>query len=191
MLEIEAKIKVDGHESVRGELRAAGARFVTRVLERNHIYDSPSGSLRKAGRALRIRACRVLDGEPVGSIITFKGPVQSGAYKTRHEVNLPVASSDRARELLGALGFVEIARFEKRREVWKLEAAEIDLDELPHLGTFVEIEAPDEETVGRIQDRLGLRGCEHVSKSYLTLLDRACREKGISSRAIEFDSSDK
>jgi adenylate cyclase class IV len=49
----------------------------------------------------------------------------------------------------------------------------VELDELPHLGCFVEIEGPDEQSVLAVRDRLGLAG-PGITKSYLAMLDAHC-----------------
>ena len=58
---------------------------------------------------------------------------------------------------------------EKKRRVWQLNKCEIALDELPLLGTFVEIEGPDSETIANVQKKLGLGNLPHIGKSYALL----------------------
>ena len=45
-----------------------------------------------------------------------------------------------------------------------------DMTIMPDLGTFVEIEGPDEATIHRVQKTLGLETCTHVSESYACLV---------------------
>jgi len=188
MLEIEAKLKVDSHAPVRERLEACSARFAYRVLEENHILDWADGSLRAAGCGLRVRRCRVLGGRPVSDTLTYKGPRQPGPYKKRLEINLAVESAEAACALLAALGCVQVMRFEKKREVWELDGCEVALDEVPHLGSYVEIEGPDNEAIGRLQERMGLGNCPHISRGYASLLGEFCRAEGLDVTAIAFPS---
>ena len=62
--------------------------------------------------------------------------------------------------------------------------AQVELDELPLLGTFVEIEGPDEKTIHQVQQRIGLSEHRHIEASYLSLLSDFCRRTGSSSRRV-------
>ncbi len=189
-IEIEAKFAVAELEGVRGRLRTAGAAYVGRVLECNRFFDRADAGLRAAGCGLRVRSVRVLDGPAVAATVTFKGPVQGGAFKTRQECELAVSDADRAAELLTLLGFAESFLFEKRRESWRLGACMIELDELPFVGTFVEIEGPSEAAIRDVQAQLALggRACERAS--YLALIVRHCEQAGISQRLLRMPDSE-
>ena len=77
-------------------------------------------------------------------IITWKGPRQPGALKSREEVELTVTDPADAALLLEKLGYVKVLTFEKRRQSWQLGGCKVELDELPLLGSFVEVEGPGE-----------------------------------------------
>ena len=188
MLEIETKLKVESHEPIRERLKAVGADFISHVLERNFIFDRIDGSLRTAGCGLRVRETQPLNGAQSAALLTFKGPCRSSAYKSRTEINIVVDSGVRTREMLAALEFKEIMFFEKRRETWNLDSAQVELDELPLLGNFVEIEGPDEKTIHQVQQRIGLSEHRHIETSYLSLLSDFCRRTGSSSRRVCFDA---
>src|SRR6185436_13595210 len=143
-MELECKLAVDSHEPVRETLRAAKATRVGRVREINRLFDRADGSLRAAGCGLRIRRVTVLEGTGPGGSVTFKGPVQAGAYKLREEIETPVADPDAMERLLTALGYKVHVAFEKLRETWRLGGCLVELDELPRLGDFVEVEGPDD-----------------------------------------------
>ena len=59
---------------------------------------------------------------------------------------------------------------EKRRRLWRLGGCEVALDELPTLGSFVEIEGPDDERITDVQARLKLAKLPHVAKSYAQMI---------------------
>lgn len=178
-LEVEAKLKVSDHEGVRRELRIAGATLTGEVLEINRIFDSADGSLRAGGRGLRVRICRERGGRILRTILTYKGPQLPSNLKAREEIQVEVADPTAMTSLLAALGFVEILRFEKHRESWHLRDCSIELDELPHLGRFVEIEGPDEQSIHHIQTTLGLGNLPHIPDTYIAMLVRHCRKHGL------------
>ena len=168
--ELEAKFSVGAHEPVRDRLRELGARFVGRVMETNSIHDRPDGQLHKGGCGLRIRGIEMLAGEPQPATLTFKGPVEPSAFKKRREIELPLTDADAMRRLLSAIGLVEVFRFQKDRESWRLDNCRVELDEVPRLGRFVEIEGPSEGEVRSAQKALGLADAKHITRGYVGLL---------------------
>jgi len=171
-LEIEAKYSVAEHEPVRAKLRAAGATRLGCVMETNRFFDRSDESLRHAGCGLRVRAAEVIDGEPVSATITFKGPIRAGAMKVRPEFELNVADAHKAADLLAQLGFAEFFAFEKRRETWRLRDCLVELDELPRIGRYVEVEGPAEASVVAVAELVGLSTLSIERASYLALLMR-------------------
>jgi len=84
------------------------------------------------------------------------------------------------------LGYEKALIFEKKREIWQLDNCRVCLDELPLLGSFVEIEGADEERITRLQEKLGLGDVLHIPRSYATLMREELERKGISRREIFF-----
>jgi adenylate cyclase class IV len=171
-VENEAKFAVPSHGPIRDRLAAHSAERLGKVIEINFIYDwtpagetppSPIGARRRGGAALRVRSVEVLEGPDRPATITFKGPVEAGAFKKRTELELPLVEAEGMRRLLEAIGFVETVRFRKRRESWRLGECLVELDELPHLGCFVEIEGPDEWAIQRVRESLGLGNAEGLA----------------------------
>lgn len=187
-VEVEAKLKVDSHEPVRSRLRDAGAEYIGAGLESNRHYDSADGRLRAWDSVLRIRSVQPTDGEPPEPTLTYKGPRQPGQVKRRPEIEIGIADPEAAGRLLEALGFVPISTIEKRRESWRLLGCRVELDEVPHLGTFVEIEGPDEVRISHTQRALRLDHLEHVGPGYVALLIDYCRKHGLPLDRITFDT---
>lgn len=185
-LEIEAKMAVPDLQAVRDRLTALGAEPAGRTLEMNTFFDTEDRSLLAADEGLRLR--RNVS-EATGAdehVITYKGPRQHGQLKSREEVELTVASSDDAARLLESLGFVRMLAFEKRRETWKLGGCSVELDELPHLGPFVEVEGPADEPVLAVREQLGLVDRPIVKSSYVALLMGFLQERGNTKRIVTF-----
>src|SRR5215472_2475198 len=90
MEEIEIKFAVTETRPVTDELRKLGFRnAVDRHREKNYLFDDASGTLRGAGRVLRVR------NTPSSQTITFKGPVSTTSkLKHREEVECQVESAE-------------------------------------------------------------------------------------------------
>lgn len=168
--ELEAKIPVDAHDAIRDALKIAGATYVGRVLEINHLLDRDDCSLRDAGCGLRVRSIQVLDGDGPGATMTFKGPKQEGEFKKREEHETPVEKPAAALAILRGLGHTRELIFEKRRETWRIADCTIELDELPILGCFVEVEGPTGKAIQAVLTRLNLDAADSVTESYVALL---------------------
>jgi adenylate cyclase class 2 len=167
-VETEAKLKVDSLEQVEHKLRELGAEFVAEQLQNDSHLDDDSATLISADRCLRLRRQVVENSERY--ILTYKGARESSALKRRQEIEVEVSDGDSTRKLLSALGYEEMLVVEKKRRLWRLGHCEIALDELPLLGSFVEIEGPDEKEIADVQQRLGLADVPHVAESYAHLI---------------------
>lgn len=183
--ELEAKIKVVSCEPVRAKLQTLGAGRIYKVLEQNSIFDTPDQQLFKRGCGLRVRTCAG-EGDVPPATLTYKGPQEASTLKSRDEIETHVSDSQATMAILHALGFQPVIAFEKRREEWQLDGLSIELDEVPRLGCFVEIEGPDENTVARMQDKLGLAGEPSIQDSYIALLINHARENGLPFECIRF-----
>jgi adenylate cyclase class 2 len=171
-LEIEAKMKVDDLAALRRRLAAAGAKRAGEYLETNTFYDTPGASLRRAGRGLRLRANRDVRTGRTTHIVTFKGPRRAGPLKKRMELEFAVDDPAAFARVLKELGFVVSIRFRKRRQSWKLRGCSVDLDQLPSLGCFVEIEGPGDRQIMRVRTILGLADRPLIVQSYAALMAR-------------------
>ena len=185
-VEIEAKMSVADLEPVRARLRETGAESVGRFTETNTFFDTEDRSLLAADEGLRLRRNVNVERGSDEYIITYKGPRQHGLLKSRDEVEVTVANSDSATQLLERLGFLRMLSFEKRRESWKLGGCKIELDELPYLGSFVEVEGPSDEAVLGVRAQIGLVDRPIVRSSYIALLMGYLQERGQTRREITF-----
>jgi len=184
--ETELKIPVADLNGVRERLSAADAELRRRrQREVNVLFDTLDGALYGQGRALRLRRF----GQEW--ILTHKGPARySGQVKHREELELGVADGEVLAMILERLGLVPWVRYEKDREVWRLQVdleqegadaadpedltlaghdVEICLDHTP-LGDFVELEGP-ERVLGGACEQLGLDPGLAVRGSYVALWD--------------------
>jgi len=167
-IESEIKLAMEGPDSARAAVRALGAEpSRPRHFEDNVLYDDARRSLLASGRVLRLRRA---EGR---AIVTAKGPrlERADGVKSRPESEVEVADADAFEQVLHALGFQKVFRYQKHRQAWRWRDVEIVVDETP-IGTFLEIEGP----VGTIHEAaraLGRGPADYVSESYPSLFARA------------------
>jgi adenylate cyclase class 2 len=184
-LEIEAKFKVDSFEAVRRRLTELRGERICAVLESNHIFDTQDRGLFARGCGLRIRTCAG-QGRVPASTLTYKGPQTQSSLKSREELETHIDDADAARGILAGLGFTPVLVFEKRREKWRLSDCTIELDELPRLGCYVEIEGPTEQAVTSAQASLNLAHEQAITTTYIALLIEHARANHLPADHITF-----
>lgn len=149
--EIESKHPVRDLDLVLERIKSLGYRnggFATHVDE---YYDTTDRRLEREDFVVRLRTF----GE--SAIAGFKGPRThdvAGTYR-RIEIEVPAASPDQVREALRRHRLGRTWMLEKRRRDFRREGMPtISVDELPHLGFYVEIEGQP-VTIGVVERCLG------------------------------------
>jgi adenylate cyclase, class 2 len=183
-VEIEAKMKVESFEPVLAALRGHGATLLGRFVETDAFFDTADRTLLAADKGLRLRVAVDLATNKSESLLTHKGPVGVGPLKKREEIQTVVANPEAMARMLEQLGFVQSLRYQKRRESWRLESCRVELDEIPHLGRFVEIEGPGDEAVMKVREKLGLAGSTLIKASYVAMLTAHLQERGESTTEV-------
>jgi len=189
--EIEAKFKVAGHAAVRKALRREGAEYLATVLQTDRYFDTDERMLLGRDCGLRIRSLRCLrrgaeavDARPM---LTAKAPGPTTAKaKVRQEVQVRLDDEAAVVEVLGAMGLSPTFTVQKRRASYRLGGCLVELDELPLIGCFVEIEAPRENAIAAMCDRLGIDG-PPITDHYINLLIAACKRAGRPPTGVTFD----
>ncbi len=181
-VEIEAKLKVDSLRVVERKLGEVGAEFVAEQLQTDTYFDDAGAVLKSGDRALRLRQQRA--GQKENTFLTYKGAKEKSDFKKRREIEIEVGDGDSARMLISALGYEKKLVFEKKRRVWKLHDCVVCLDELPLLGSFVEIEGPDGESIADVQKKLGMSDLPHIVESYACLMQQKLRQLGKEQRQV-------
>ncbi|MBN1393163.1 MAG: class IV adenylate cyclase [Sedimentisphaerales bacterium] len=175
-IEIEAKLKVDSLEEIQRKLTALGAEFGQEQLQTDYHFDDMKMTLHKTDCCLRVR--RQLVNKNERFFLTYKGAKEKSLFKKRQEIEIEIADSDSILNLLSALGYEKVLTIEKKRLTWHLGDCIIALDELPLIGSFVEIEGPDEQKIAAVQKNLGLSGSPHIKKSYAALIKATLKKLG-------------
>lgn len=188
--EIEVKFMVRSLPEVKNRLLELGAVLETaRVHETNLRFDTRSGELSRARKALRLRKDNV-------SRLTFKGPQQAGETASiRQEIEFEVSDFFAARRFLEALGYSVSVIYEKYRTTYRLSDVLVTLDEMPY-GSFVEIEgaaAQEGETQAGMVVRLmsaasdlGLNWDARSSDSYLALFEKLRQARRLTIHDLTF-----
>lgn len=189
--EIEAKFRLADAAALRLRLPALGAQRVHTVQETNLILDTPARQLLGQGCGLRIRVAQPLDGAASPRVLlTYKRPrdpaLHGRGIKSREELELEVADEQNLVALFARLGFGPVLCYEKRRETWRLENAEVVLDELPLLGWFVELEARGSDVLESLRAQLGLDRETPVAETYPELTARWGTSSVDGSRVLRF-----
>ena len=189
--ETEVKYKVDRFDRVRRALRALGAEYRATAVQTDSYFDTPDGSLLKADKGLRLRQVRYLrharGRRDDRAQLTFKGPARrTRTVKIRREVQTHVDCPEAIGEILRCCGLSRVLVIQKRRATYRLGRCTVELDELPMLGRFVEIEGPRAGTVHAAAAKLKLPG-EPITDHYIRLLMRRCRRVGRGCLAVTFD----
>lgn len=169
-LEIEIKLRLESLDALRHSLTTVRATRVGMVREHNIFFDRPDRSLLAQDSGLRVRLTTSADHPEPQALLTFKGPPQTSGLHARLAYDLHLTPHDQIIPLLEALGFTRTLSFEKFRESWTLDHCLIELDELPHLGTFAEIEGPSEPEVLAVQQKLDLQDHPPIKPSYIAMV---------------------
>lgn len=178
MYEVELKFRLADPAVVLGRLHAWGAQGEAPLQQSDLYFNHPSRDFVQTDEAFRIRSIGDLN------FATYKGPVVDSQTKTRHEIEVGIASGAAAAaefgEMLVLLGFRQAGVVRKKRVIHRLEidgrAYELALDEVEGLGTYLEIETLANETqrsaardgILAIAAQLGLSKAER--KSYIALV---------------------
>lgn len=162
-MEYEAKFQLPHLVGIRKRVLECGGQLLQeRMLERNLRFDDEQGSLTDSYQVLRLRQDRDVT-------MTYKRGVER--FENRIEIELRVDDFNKARSFLESLGYSVMHEYEKYREIFTLNSAQVMLDELP-FGCFVEIEA---ESLGEVENQavvLGFNWQQRVQTTYLELFNR-------------------
>ncbi|MEK6899929.1 MAG: class IV adenylate cyclase [Nanoarchaeota archaeon] len=136
MREIEIKILEIDLPSTISKLEKLGAKKTFEGEMSAIYYDYEDRSLSGKGRLLRLRK----KGEK--SELTFKEKITQTDAKVMDELEVIVDDFDLTQAILKKLGLKEVKSAQKYRISYSIGAVHFELDTLPGIPTFLEIEAP-------------------------------------------------
>lgn len=181
-LELECKIPIDDRAALASRLHALGAEDCGEVYERNWVLDTPDRSLHASYTLLRLR---VEDGAE-HALLTIKKPARQSEFKSRQEYEVTVESKSAMLMALQALGYDVVWYYEKKRARWRYNGCTIALDDLPQIGSFIEIEAGTESRISEALQQLDINPNDHVDGTYRSLYEQYCEKYGHSVGDMEF-----
>ncbi len=189
--ETEAKFKVENFNAIRRKLCALGAKYQSTAIQTDSYFDTPKRVLLNGKKGIRIRNIRYVrtSGGPADKrpLLTYKGPrINNSRLKIRPEMETRIDDADAVIQVLKACGLKEVLRIQKRRASYKLGRCLVELDELPVIGNFVEIEAADEKAINRAIRKLDIEG-KPITDHYIALLSKACKLIGKGCVEVTFD----
>lgn len=186
--EIELKFPLAETGKMRERLLGLGFVSRGRSFEFNVVLDTPAGDLDSQRRLLRLRSAN-------GVKLTYKEPLEESdlgqRFKAKKESELELSSLDTMRHILHRLGFTSERIYEKYREHFthgnKVSA---EIDQLPQMGCFLEIEAPPER-MEEIIESLGLQLSDGLRENYFELYTAYCRKTGREPGDMRFSDQEK
>jgi predicted adenylyl cyclase CyaB len=127
--------------------------------------------------------------------LTYKEPHADPAlgsrFKAKQESELELSDLETMRHILHRLGFTSERVYEKYREHFTHpDGSAAELDRLPHMGHFLELEA-DPERIERIAAQLGLELTDGLRENYFALFTDHCRQTGLDCRDLKFEDEKK
>lgn len=160
--EIEAKFLEVNPGAIREKLKAIGAEQIYEEREMHRAtFDYPDSRLEKIGGWVRVRD------EKDKITFSYKQLNDRTLHGTK-EIETTVGSFENTVELLKAIGLEQKAYQETKREKWTLGDCEITIDTWPWIPTFVELEAPTEEAMKALAEKLELNWAEAMHGSVET-----------------------
>jgi adenylate cyclase class 2 len=186
-VEIEAKLKVESLEEIKHKLAEQGAEFLQEQLQTDYHFDDANMTLQKSDRCLRLR--RQLANNNERFFLTYKGAKEKSSFIKSQEIETEISDSESIQRLLSAIGYKKVLVIEKKRLTWQLGCCEVALDELPLIGSFVEIEGPDEKKIEDVQKKLELSELPHIKKSYAGLITDRLSELGKEQKELYLTNS--
>ncbi|MEX2671550.1 MAG: class IV adenylate cyclase [Phycisphaeraceae bacterium] len=184
-IEIEAKMRLNDSVGLIDRLLHLVGQPIAEIVESDVFLDTAEKALRSADCGLRVRhEAHLINDLPDRSRITYKGRRENGPIKRREELELGVSTADTAVLLLERLGYHVQIRFQKHRRRWRVEPCYVEIDQLPYLGRFVEIEGPSDDAVMAVREQIGLADEPLLQQPYVGMLEAYLLEHEIADRDI-------
>ena len=149
MKEIEVKILEINVEEVEEKLKKMGAEKVFDNEVVSIYFDFPDKILEKEGKILRLRQ------KEKKVILTYKELISQDEAKIMDEYELSVSDFETMKEIFERAGLFPLYEFKKHRKTYELKQIHFEIDKYPEIPAFLEIEAPDLNTIDELVCALG------------------------------------
>lgn len=182
MKELETKIFKIDVEKVRNSLISLGCENVKKENQINNIFDFPDRTLLDKKGYARVREVENLLNGTNHYYMTTKKMLSQDKFKVMEENETEVKDLDSAKAIFESLGLVLFESIKKYRESYRYKDSliEIDIND-PSFCPFpyIEIEAPDEDSLKEIVELLGYTMEDTTSKTIYELIGGNDKLKGL------------
>lgn len=144
-INIEIKARCSHPEEIRDLLDKQQAEFIGTDYQTDTYFNVPNGRL------------NLREGNIENALIHYFRNDQAGPKRSDISLYKTQPRSDLKELLTAALGILAVVS--KRRQIYFIENVKFHIDEVEHLGSFVEIEAIDRD--GRIGEEKLRRQCQY------------------------------
>ena len=139
MQEIEVKILEIDVGAVRKTLLGLSAKKILDDQLSYEILDDKEHSLFKEKKLLRVRKSKS------EAHLCFKSKAKKGKLREAEETEVKIDNYEDTIKILKELGFITKHKGKKHRESYKLGKVRYEIDTMPGIPTFLEIEADNEK----------------------------------------------
>ncbi|MGV8163033.1 MAG: class IV adenylate cyclase [Candidatus Nanoarchaeia archaeon] len=140
MKEVELKILEINIKDIDKRIISLGGNKKGKFLIKSAFFDFPDGRIKKNKELLRLRTV----GDKV-ELVYKQNSHNEHYFKVCDEHQVELDSFENAELLLAALGLKKIRYYEKYRTSYTLKDLKIEIDELPGVPAFLEIEGEKKE----------------------------------------------
>jgi adenylate cyclase class 2 len=173
------EVELKAHLRQPEVIKARAAELGTFVGERfkEDVY------FRRCGDASHLPAERYrLRREGDKAVVTFKQMVSAGETEVNEEVEFEVSDAHAFFQFADRFGFEPFVVKRKKSQVYRVGRANVELNEVEHLGHFAEIEilCDDEadvpaarDEITRVLKALGLRDADLEPRRYIVMIQKA------------------
>lgn len=164
---IEIKARVEELESIRVRVKKMADEGPNVLDQEDTFFNSPSGRLK-----LRLSPDRPAE------LIYYERPDEATPSESRYVIYEATHGEGLRGILETALGVRAVVR--KRRTLFMVGQTRVHLDEVEHLGCFIELEVvlhegqsaeEGTEMAGRLMDSLGIHRNQLIESAYVDLLE--------------------
>ncbi len=165
---LEAEVKAKAPEDIEEKLIKLGARKKAEEHQKDIYYDHDT-------KVLRVRE------QDNYYILTLKESIKSENTKLRKEIE--AECKGKIKQIIKGLGYEPEYYKEKHRKEYDLDGANICVDDVKHLGKYIEVEVlaenaeEAEKKVERTLEKLGVSPEKAIKESYIELLGDKKKEK--------------
>lgn len=150
MIEVELKAKLDSLESLKLSLEILGFCKYEEKEEIDLYFNGNNRDFHKTDEALRLRSCeKRVDKDSITKdfivpnkecFLTYKGPKLDTISQSRLECEVAISDIETMRNILVALGYMQVLQIKKERCYYQKDNITACLDHVDGLGYFIELE---------------------------------------------------